>query len=117
MHGHGDGDAEGEDGGDAVARQLDVEDEVCGLRHPGGHHHHHHHHYHHHYHHLKDSVVTTVLYLSLSYISGLYMPDLERMDTFLENFCLYKQASINIIVYSGHFIIVTYIALSLALCV
>ena len=45
------------------------------------------------------------------------MPDLERMDTFLENFCLYKQASINIIVYSGHFITVTNIALSLALCV
>ena len=35
VHRHGDGDAEREDGRDAVPRQLDVEDEVGGLRHSG----------------------------------------------------------------------------------
>merc|ERR1719221_18729 len=33
VHRHGDGDAEREDGGYAVPSQLDVEDEVGGLRH------------------------------------------------------------------------------------
>ena len=33
VHRHGDGDAEAEDSRDAVARQLDVQDEVGGLCH------------------------------------------------------------------------------------
>ena len=35
MHRHGNGDAEAEDGRDAVARQLDIQNKICGLRHPG----------------------------------------------------------------------------------
>ena len=35
VHRHGYGDAEAEDSCDAVARQLDVQDEICGLRHLG----------------------------------------------------------------------------------